>query len=126
MPITLPASYLSTTDQFIAHWTAANLAFGESSPIVLGGGMTLANLTALRTDLENLRAQVESARNALGGARADIQLRKAALLLRLNQFNGKLASLAPGTRCESMLPKAFSVSEGMSRVITPLDEIDDI
>ena len=126
MPITGPASYLPTTEEFIAHWTAANLALGASGPIVLGGGMTLAGLTALRTTLENQRAQVESERNALEGARADIELRKAALLLRLNQFNGKLNSLSPGSRWETMLPRAFSISEGMGRVIPPLDELEDL
>ncbi len=126
MPITGPASYLPTTEEFIAHWAAANAALGASGPIVLAGGMTVVNLTTLRTTLESQRALVESARNALEGARADIDLRKAALLLRLNQFNGKLPSLSPGTRWESMLPKAFSITEGMGRVVPPLDELEDL
>lgn len=126
MPITGPASYLPTTDLFIAHWTAANGALGASGPIVLAGGMTLAGLTALRATLETQRAQVESERNALEGARADIELRKAALLARLNQFNGKLTSVSPGTRWEMMLPKAFSITESMGRVLPPLDELEDL
>ncbi len=126
MPITGPSSYLPTTELFISHWTLANTALGPAGPIILAGGLTLAGLTGLRTTLETQRALVEGGRNAVEGARADIELRKAALLVRLNQFNSKLPSLVPGSRWVSMVPRAFSVSEGMGRVIPPLDELDDL
>ena len=32
MPISSPASYLPTSDEFIAHWTAANTALGAAGP----------------------------------------------------------------------------------------------
>ena len=43
----------------------------------------------------------------------------------MNQFNLKIRSLNPGSKWEAMLPKAFSVSEGMGRVLPPLDEMRD-
>ncbi|HVJ44789.1 MAG TPA: hypothetical protein VM511_00275, partial [Luteolibacter sp.] len=59
-------------------------------------------------------------------ARADIEIRKAALHDRLVQFNGKLRSLQPGSRWEAMLPKAFSLTDSMGRVLPPLDELIDL
>ena len=88
--------------------------------------MTLAAFTALRATLQTQRAQVESARNGLEGSRGDLEATKTALLARLNQFNAKVRSLSPGTRWEPLLPKAFNVSEGMGRVIRPLDDLADV
>ena len=126
MPISSPSSYLPTADEFIAHWTGANAELGAAGPILLAGGMSLASFTALRGTLQTQRAQVESARNGLEGSRGDLEATKTALLARLNQFNAKVRSLSPGTRWEPLLPKAFNVSEGMGRVIRPLDDLADV
>jgi hypothetical protein len=126
MPITGPASYLPTTDLFIAHWNIANTELGAAGPIILAGTMTVAGLTALRTTLETRRAAVEAARNTQEGARATIEILKASLLIRLNQFNSKLPSIVPGSTWESMRPKAFSQSEGMGKVVPPLDDLSDL
>ncbi len=37
MPITGPASYLQTTEQFLAHWGLANAALPPGSPLILPG-----------------------------------------------------------------------------------------
>lgn len=94
MPITGPASFLPTTDLIIAHWISADAALGAAGPITLAGGMSVAGLTGLRATLEVRREAVEAARNGREGARATIESLKVALLARLNQFNGKLPSLA--------------------------------
>jgi hypothetical protein len=126
MPITGPSSYLPTADEFIGHWGNANSMLGAAGPILLAKGVGRADLIALRDALETQRADVETARNELEGARADIETLKASLLDRLNQFNGKLRSLSPGTRWEAMLPKAYSISESMGRVIPPLDDLESL
>ncbi|MES2440502.1 MAG: hypothetical protein V4584_15660 [Verrucomicrobiota bacterium] len=126
MAITGPASYLPTTDLFIAHWTSANAALGVAGPISLAANATVATLTTLRGTLATQRAAVEAARNAVEGTRADIELLKAAMLGRMAQFRGKLESLVPGSRWVAMLPKAFTVSEGMGLVIPPLDKMEDL
>lgn len=126
MPISGPSSYLSTTDLFIAHWMSANASLDPSNPIILARSISVTSLTDLRDVLETQRAAVESGRNALEGARSDIETRKAMALERLVQFNGKVRSLQPGTRWEAMLPKAFSQTEGMGRVLPPLDELLDL
>ena len=126
MPITGPASYLPTTDEFLAHWASANAALGAAGPIEVTGGVNAAALLALRTQLETARAQVEALRNGREQARFVIEDEKGKLLERLNQFNLKIRSLSPGSKWEAMLPKAFSVSEGMGRVIPPLDDMLDL
>lgn len=126
MPITGPASYLPTANEFIAHWASANTALGAAGPIILLNTFSQANLATLRDELETLRAEVESARNAREGGRAEVEAMKAGLLDRLNQFNAKLASMAPGSKWAAMLPKAFSQTEGMGRVIPPLDDVEDL
>ena len=126
MPITGPASYLPTTDEFLAHWASANAAMGAAGSIEVTGGINAAALLTLRTQLETARAQVEARRNGREEARFLIEDGKIALLERLNQFNLKLRSLNPGSKWEAMLPKAFSASEGIGRVLPPLDEMQDL
>jgi hypothetical protein len=38
MPITGPASYLPTTDEFLGHWEVADATLGAGNEIVLPGG----------------------------------------------------------------------------------------
>lgn len=126
MPITGPASFLPTLDLFIPHWASANSTLGVIGPIVLGGGMTVAGLTALRDTLEDQRAAVEVARNGVEGSRATIEQLKAALLDRLNQFNAKLPSLGASPVFLNMLSKAFSQGDAMGKVIPRLDGMADV
>lgn len=126
MPISSPASYLPTTDEFIAHWSAANAALPPSTPIILAAATSVASLRVLRNTLAAQRADVEAQRNNLEGARADIEILKAALLERLNQFNGKVPSLAPASRWVTMLPKAYSRSDSSGKVLPTLDELDSL
>ena len=126
MPINGPASYLPTMDEFLAHWASANAALGAAGPIEVLTGITPAALSALRSQLQTTRGQLEALRNDREGARFAINSHKAALLKRLNQFNLKIRSLAPGSKWEAMLPKSYTVSEGMGRVIPPLDDVQDL
>ena len=126
MPINGPASYLPTTDEFLAHWASANTTLGAAGPIEVTGGVNRAALLALRTQLETTRAQVEGLRNGREEARFLINEGKTALLERLNQFNLKVRSLSPDSKWEAMLPKAYTASEGIGRVLPPLDEMGDL
>lgn len=121
MPITGPSSYLSTIDEFLPHWARADAALGVAGPILVAGDINISALESLGTTLGERRAVAEGIRMEMERTRSKINRGKAALLLRLNQFNAKLRSLAPGSQWESMLPKAFSISEGVNRVIPPLD-----
>ena len=123
MPINGPASYLPTTDEFLSHWALANTALGAAGPVTVLNGVTAAGLLAFRTQLAVTRTAVENVRNLREGARFDVDAAKAALLARLNQFNQKIRSLAPESRWETMLPKAYTVSEGQGKVLMALDDL---
>jgi hypothetical protein len=88
--------------------------------------MTVSGLQTLRDTLADQRAAIEDQRNTLEGARADIEALKAALLDRLNQFNGKLTSLSPATRWAAMRPKAYSRTDGSGKVLPILDELQSL
>ena len=125
MAISGAASYLPTLNRFIPHWESANAALAPAAPITLDGA-SVADLAALRTLLENQRAAVEAARNSQEGARAGIEMLKAALLDRISQFNGKLPTMNVDPVLLLILPKAYSQGEGMGRVIPALDDMADV
>jgi outer membrane murein-binding lipoprotein Lpp len=79
MPITGPASFIPTTNEFLAHWALVNAALPPASPLVLVGGITRANLDTHGTSLSALHAAVQAEINDLETARADLDARKAAL-----------------------------------------------
>jgi hypothetical protein len=126
MPISSTSSYLPTTDEFIAHWRAANTALPVANVIILAGNTTVADLQTLRDTLAVQRADIEDHRNQLEGARADIEILKVSLLERLNQFNGKLTSLSPASRWTAMQPKAYSRTDGPGKVLPVLDELHSL
>lgn len=125
MPITGPASFLPTLDLFIPHWISANTALVPAPAITLGA-TTASDLAALRATLETQRAEVEAARNDLEGARAAREITKAALLERLNQFTAKLPTVDVDPVLLPMLPKAFSQSDSMGKVLPPLDDMANL
>lgn len=125
MPISGPSSYLPTTDQFIAHWTAANAAL--LAPVTLRGGVAVADLTALREQLATERTALTQQLNEREFARGDIYTQARALVNRLEQFNGRIRVLyAEGTRFVNALPKAPDYRASQERVITPLDDVAGI
>ena len=126
MPITGPASFLPTTNEFLAHWATANDALGVSGPLVLKGGVALGDLEDLRDLLQGQRAAVEVALNGREEARADLEGKKALLLLWLNRFNTKLEAVAEDPKWLAMRPEAFSQGDGMGKVVPPLDDAADI
>lgn len=126
MPISSPASYIPTTDQFLAHWASANAAQGAAGPIVVLKTRNLDSLALLRRQLEEKRGEIEALRNDREAARAMLEARKAALLVRLNQFNQKVKSDSPEPRWSALLPAAFSVTDGYGRVIPRLDEMQSL
>ena len=126
MPITGPASYPQTTVEFIAHWTSVDAALGAGHEVVLRPGMGLADLVGLYNELMVARAGVESERNGWEGERAVLMEMKLAGLARLNQFTGKLRSLASTPKWLTLLPKAFSSDAGRGKVLRPLDDVADV
>lgn len=126
MAITGPASFVPTTNLFLAHWAAADEALGASGPMVLKGGVGQSDLEALRDELQLKRAGVEAARNGREEARASLEQTKAQLLLWLNRFKLKIAAVAVSPAWAELLPNAFQQGDGMAKVIAPLDDVADV
>lgn len=122
MPITGPTSYLTTTDEFLAHWEAANTTLGVGNEIVLAGGITVAMLQAKKNLLVTKRALVEAKLNLVEAARGDIDNRKAALLVRINQFKEAVQADFPGSTYERTLPQVPSINDGQGVFVKALDD----
>lgn len=125
MPISGPSSFLPVVDSFLAHWASCNTALGVAGPMVLSDGEVVADLLALRTTLDGQQTEVESERNGREFARANIEIRKAALLERLNQFNTMIRSLDSGGLYTAMLPLAFGIGDAPGKVTRALVDVGD-
>jgi len=120
MAISGPASFLPTTDEFLGHWETADIELGTGNEIVLADGTNRAGLLAKRNDLEGLRATVQSKLIDQELNREDIESRKTALLLRINQFNDAVRSDFGGTKWERVLKDVPKQSDGQSNFVDPL------
>jgi len=126
MPITGPASYIPTTNEFLAHWDGVNTALGAGGPLVLPGGITLANLTTHRDTLATKQSEVEGEINDLEIARGDLETGKAGGITRLNQFNEKVRAFLGTTSYVRALPKVPTLTDGEGNFIPPCNDMDTL
>lgn len=122
MPISGPASYVSTTEDFLAHWLAADTALGVGNEIVLQGGTARAGLQTLLDSLVAKRLDLAGKLNLEETSRGDVDIRKVALLLRMNQFNDVLRADFSGTKWEKALANVPSIGDGAGVFTPPLDD----
>ncbi|MFN8219496.1 MAG: hypothetical protein U0S12_05115 [Fimbriimonadales bacterium] len=101
MPIATK-DYLPKTDQFLAHWPLVNTSLG--SALVLSGNYSVANLTTDRAALATQITAVEALLNAVEGAIADRDIKRAAIKERIRQFNQAVRGFFPGSIYQNMLP----------------------
>lgn len=125
MPISGPASYLPTTDEFSAHWNLANTALAPGA-VILPAGTTRAMLETHRTALAALHAAVQAALNDVEIARADLDNQKLALHARLNQFNDKCRAYLAGSAVARALPKVPGMTEGQGAFLPALDDMENL
>jgi len=110
MAITGHASYIRTTEDFLDHWVSVDGALG-ATPLVLKkeaaeaeGPVSQVTLDELFTDLQTQMEEVAGALNDIELAREELELKKTALLVRLNQFNARVRADLANTKW----PKALS------------------
>ncbi|MEN9576934.1 MAG: hypothetical protein RL077_1878 [Verrucomicrobiota bacterium] len=125
MPIEGPASFLPTTDEFLAHWGLVNTALAPGA-LVLPAGTTRANLDTHRTALGGLHTAVQAAINDVEMARADLDDRKGALHARLTQFNEKARAYLGTTTLARSLPKVPTLSEGQGAWLPVFDDMENL
>lgn len=102
MPLSSLASYLSTMQEFITHWTAWNNATSANN--TLSNGQKVADLTQRRTDLLAAITAVETPRSQRQTAANDRDAKKEALRERLRQFRAKCQSDLAGSHFENDAP----------------------
>jgi len=122
MPISGPASYLATTDEFLGHWEAADTTLGAGNELKLKDGSGRAVLVTKKDSLVAKRATVQVRLNQQEVARGDIEIRKAGLLERINQFNDKVRFLLGGTKWERALAQVPTQGDGQGNFTVPLDD----
>src|SRR3990172_13228892 len=122
MPISGPTSYVSTTEEFLTHWGVADATLGAGNEVVLQGGVTRANLQTLLDSLVAKRLDLTAKLNIQETSRGDIELKKAALLLRINQFNEVVRADFAGTKWESALANVPAINDGQGVFVPALED----
>lgn len=121
MPISGPTSYMSTTEFFLAHWLACDTSLGVGNEIRVTGGVGRLALQALLDTLGLKRTEVQSDLIDQEIAREEVEIRKAGLLLRINQFNERIRGAFSGSKWIRVLPLVPNISDAQSKFTDPLD-----
>ncbi len=122
MPITNTGSYLTTAQQFIAHWTAVNATLG-ANPLKLKGTYALSDFTTDRAALQTAITALEPLLNTLDAAIADRDIKKAAIKPRVLQFRNAVRHYLAGNPLENSLPTQPAISFVESKFLKPLDDV---
>ena len=85
MPITGPATWLPTIDEFSGHWSQVNTALG--SVLVLSGGYAIASLTTARAALATAMATFASGNNDRQVAASTVAQLEVTANAKINDFN---------------------------------------
>ena len=115
-------TFIPTMTLFTAHWVNVNAALAE--PMVLRDGSTLLSLTTLKAELDGALTEVENRLNDKEIARAEVELKKAALLDRAQEFGRKLrGKLLPGAPFLSAIPEMPLQSSAEGKFVKPMRDI---
>lgn len=125
MPISNNASYLPAFNEFIAHWGQVNAVLDPDLIVVAPdqSAMTLAGFTTLRNTLQTQLQTVIGFLNDKQIARGDIELRKKAMLGRLNEFIGLLEGYWMQTPFFNARPYAPNLTAGEEVFIKPMRDM---
>ena len=128
MPITGPASYVPTTDEFLAHWSLAN-AVVPASPVVVapsqGGGVAVTRiaLANLGGELALARTAVQVGLNGTSVARETVLIAKRELLEHYDSFAAKLRAYYINTPFLPSLPTKPTEGELSARFVDAMDDM---
>jgi hypothetical protein len=124
MAITGNSSYISTINEFLAHWAQCNTAL---TPAALLVRLPNKNITKTRANFSTLRDLLQTQQNAVQSCLADqqivrgsIYLQKVALLEQFSQFTSLLDGYYQGTDFYNARPYAPSISDGQETFTRPM------
>lgn len=126
MPISGNASYIPTMNDFLAHWSEVNAALPALQPLVLKTAVARADLLALRGDLSSLMDDVQDKLNTVEIARGTLDDQKAALLARLNEFNGVMEASFNGTPIGKARPLAPNITDSEEKFVSPMRDMKSL
>lgn len=124
MPVTSVGSWLPTMDEFITHWTGVNTFLGLGGPFLLTGAYGVGQFQLDRITVDASITNVENLDNTLNNARGDRDIKRAAMLDRLRQFNFGVRGQFQSTKYILSLPKlpVFTSAPGAWRRIMDDDQ----
>ena len=115
MPYNGPSSILPMLDEFIFHWMSLNALFTlpppAPGPLVLQGSRTLLLLQGLRTSLGTTRTDVQLKQDVKEIARADVQIRRSGILVRMGQFGDTVRANWEGLPQEAALKELPGIGD---------------
>jgi hypothetical protein len=121
MPIGGPSTYLSTIDEFLAHWTLVDAALGSN--LQLSGGYKRSNLV---TDRATMVTKVTAATTAIDdalGAGGDRNTKRAAIKEKMRQFNQTVRGLIIQEKYHDMLPEIPVIGAAQGPWTSALDKM---
>jgi len=133
MPLSGPSSYVPTLQEFLAHWALVNAELGAGNAMTLIIGppanpetIDLADLTALRSDLEAAQNRVQSALNGVEFSGGVVKMGKQALLPLAQAYGRKVKGLfPPGSPALGMTPEMPEAGYGQEAFLRPLRDVAD-
>ena len=126
MPITDNASYVPTTNSFLAHWALVNVALGAAPPLVLKTALARAGLVTLRNELQDYFDEVQDKLNDVEIATGTLAAQKDAMLARLNEFSHVIEGYFGGTPLAGARPLAPGVGESEEKFVEPLRDMKSL
>ena len=126
MPITDNASYVPTTNSFLAHWALVNAALGAAPPLVLKTALARAGLVTLRNELQDHFDEVQDKLNDVEIATGTLAAQKDVMLARLNEFSHVIEGYFGGTPLAGARPLAPGVGESEEKFVEPLRDMKSL
>lgn len=124
MPLSSLASYLSTTQDFITHWTQWNTTtLGNNQ---LSDGSKVADLTAQRTGLQTAITAVETPRNSRETAAQDRDNKRVVLREKLRQFRARCQSDLRGSVYQNAAPAIPPTNSGEGLFMRAMDDMQSL
>ncbi len=124
MPITGPASYIPTMNEFVAHWSLCNAALPVATPLLVrqlnNVTMSQAQFVALRDLLQAQQTTIQACLTAQHISRGQINLKKAVLLQQFTLFTGLLDGYFRNTEFYGARPLAPGLGLGQENFTRPL------
>ncbi len=126
MPISDPGSYVTTMDEFLAHWSDVDMELGVGAELKLQGGFGRVQFVTVHDEIVALLTEGTDLENVRQIAAADRDTKKGAARDQLAKFRGIVRAVLPKSKYAAALPILPDDSSAESKFLTPLDDGNSI